>query len=259
MSSLKTIVKGLILIAFLGGAMSLTSCNDSGSDTNYYYFNVPAGNDMNAEGYWKYCYDENYNATGIKIGDFVFSHTAKTEVYDGIEYKSWKGFCPSNVYDRDKYPNDWINHQWATVADDYNYAFMLGCWDVMEQFDKPESTSACRMTMTDRKAFRPQQVFMANTAYSYWSMLEGSAFSKAFGPSDYTFVRIYGIRNGTQTGYVDIYLAKNGEVAESWVGAELVTLGLVDELVFTMNSSDKGQWGMNVPAYFCMAGFAYSL
>ncbi|MBQ0034889.1 MAG: DUF4465 domain-containing protein, partial [Bacteroidales bacterium] len=61
-------------------------------------------------------------------------------------------------------------------------------------------------------------------------------------------------RDTTCTGVlfvVDNRKEGNWKYAENWQWMDLSTLGEVDELVFDVDGSDKDDWGLNTPAYFC--------
>jgi hypothetical protein len=95
-------------------------------------------------------------------------------------------------------------------------------------------------------------------------MKNGDAFAKKFGGADGTDedwfkLNIIGLNNGTITDTVEFYLADfrsedNAEdyLVDEWEWVDFSELGAVDKIVFSLSSSDVGQWGMNTPAYFCM-------
>jgi hypothetical protein len=106
--------------------------------------------------------------------------------------------------------------------------------------------------------------YFTNATYPYLSMKNGDAFAKKFGGADGTDedwfkLNIIGLNNGTITDTVEFYLADfrsadNAEdyLVDEWEWVDFSELGAVDKIVFSLSSSDVGQWGMNTPAYFCM-------
>ena len=108
-------------------------------------------------------------------------------------------------------------------------------------------------------------MYVTNGTYAYLSMLEGDGFAKKFGGEtgddpDFFLLTIKGYANG-QLGNdsVDFYLADyrfsdNAQdyIVDEWTWVDLSSLGNVDSLQFSMNSTDVGQFGMNTPAYFCV-------
>jgi len=70
-------------------------------------------------------------------------------------------------------------------------------------------------------------------------------------------LRIFGYLNGEKTDSVDFYLADfrfedntQDYIVDTWEMVDLSTLGKIDQLGFTLSSSDNGDWGMNTPGYF---------
>ena len=61
---------------------------------------------------------------------------------------------------------------------------------------------------------------------------------------------ITGYKSNTQTGTVTFDLAKDGEILTSWKNINLSSLGAVTKLAFTMDGSDKSDYGVKHPKYF---------
>lgn len=59
-----------------------------------------------------------------------------------------------------------------------------------------------------------------------------------------------GYVGGTETGRKEFYLAKDGNIVTDWTKWSLLSLGKVDSILFDMESSDTGAYGMNQPGYF---------
>ena len=110
--------------------------------------------------------------------------------------------------------------------------------------------------------------YITNSTYAYNSMRDGDGFAKKFGgttgnDSDWFKLTIKGYRTGTlTTDSVNFYLAdfrftNNAQdyIVKTWQWVDLLPLGVVDSLHFTLSSSDTGTFGMNTPAYFCMDNF----
>lgn len=102
---------------------------------------------------------------------------------------------------------------------------------------------------------------ITNTTYTALSMLDGDTFAKKFGgvtgtDEDWLVLTITGYAGGDATGTVDFYLADfrgpNSYIIDEWTEVDFSALGTVDELRFTMDSSDQGAWGMNTPGYFAI-------
>jgi hypothetical protein len=107
--------------------------------------------------------------------------------------------------------------------------------------------------------------YVTNSTFAYNTMRDGDAFSKKFGgvngtDSDWFKITIRGYYNGVYTpDSVEVYLAdfrspqkSKDSILKHWKWVNLLPLGIVDSVDFTLSSSDVGQFGMNTPTYFCM-------
>lgn len=95
---------------------------------------------------------------------------------------------------------------------------------------------------------------IANTVYAYDSMLNGDFFASAFTTGDYFRVVVDGYNGGGSTGSVVHYLADfrsadsdDHYISAVWNYLDLSVLGTVDELQFTLESTD-----FNTPEYFAI-------
>src|SRR5690606_17763153 len=92
--------------------------------------------------------------------------------------------------------------------------------------------------------------------YAFYDMLEGSDYSKKFEENDWFKVIIRGYSGNTLTGTVEFYLADfrdgNSLIVRDWTKVSLSSLGTVDRLTLTFDSSDKGFFGVNTPKYVCL-------
>ncbi len=107
-------------------------------------------------------------------------------------------------------------------------------------------------------------LFVTNSTYAALSMEHGDAFSKKFGGEggadpDYFKLIIWGRVLGSSTDSVEYFLAdyrfENDTMdylIKTWQWIDLSSLGKVDSLMFVLESSDMGDWGMNTPGFFCI-------
>ena len=113
-------------------------------------------------------------------------------------------------------------------------------------------------------------MFVTNNNTAYYSILNGSTYSKKFGGNtgddkDWFKLIVTGKdANGSPTGSVEFYLADyrfddNGDdyIVSTWEYVDLTSLGEVKTLEFNLTSSDTGEWGMNTPAYFALDTILY--
>ncbi len=108
-------------------------------------------------------------------------------------------------------------------------------------------------------------LYVTNSTYAYYAMLEGDAFSKRFGGEtgddpDFFLLTVKKYLDGAPgADSVDFFLAdyrfldnKEDYLVSQWTFLDLSVLGRADSLLFTLRSSDVGAFGMNTPAYFCV-------
>jgi len=110
----------------------------------------------------------------------------------------------------------------------------------------------------------PVGVYVTNTTYAYLSMLNGDFFAKKFGGAsgadpDWFKLTATGYSGSNPTGSAEFYLADfrfddptQDYIVDEWTWFDLTALGNADRIVFSLSSSDVGQWGMNTPAYFAL-------
>ena len=108
---------------------------------------------------------------------------------------------------------------------------------------------------------------MNNSTYAYLDMLNGSSFSKKFGGVDGTdpdyfriLINLVDSKNEilkSDTVYLADYRFENS--ADDYILKDYITLVDTEEsslefhkIVFNLESSDNGTFGMNTPAYFCL-------
>ena len=81
-------------------------------------------------------------------------------------------------------------------------------------------------------------------------MMNGDASAKKFTEDDWFKLTITGYKGEEETGKVDFYLAKDGNIVEDWTLFSLAGLGKVLKVTFDVDGTDKGDWGLNTPGYF---------
>lgn len=265
--SVKRIMRNSFLAAAaLAAAVSFTSCNsdDPGTLTEVpwtYTFETTGNGSFTAEGYWTQVYDLNISNISYNP-NLILTHKANTDYYDGQAYTSWTGFCPSRSTDNadQGIDGDWTAHQWGSITGggaDGSKDYQLCYWDTRESLslDLMTTVPSVAMTLVSQAAdgcSTVQSVRITNSAYGYYAMLNGTPFSAAFTDTDWCKLIIYGVRNGQRVGDVEFYLARNGNIVDTWETVDLSSLGRINAIYIQMESSQSGQFGMNNPSYFCL-------
>ena len=118
-------------------------------------------------------------------------------------------------------------------------------------------------TLSFRLPVRTAHLNIANSAYTFWSMLRGDMFARRFTDGDWFEVWISGYIEGRYSGQVTVRLAAyehgNATLMDEWTLVDLSDLGIVDKLEFAVESSDHGRFGMNTPAYFALRDITIGL
>ncbi len=199
---------------------------------------------------------ESFNNGSDGAGGFV-SHGASfnnTFTDFGGGFTGWSGWSYSNITDN---TTPGFSNQYSAIAgqgvgssSNYGVAFGFDPGDVMIDL-APSSV--------------PQSMFITNTTYAYFDMLDGSAFSKQFGGAtgddpDFLLLTVTGLNAlGAVVGTVDFYLAdyrfadnSQDYLVDSWTEVDVSSLGGATALSFGLTGSDLGAFGLNTPAYFAV-------
>lgn len=193
-----------------------------------------------------------YGTSYINSGGAAFENNS-----DGDWY-AWNGFAVSNethTFD-DVVPGLEFMQQYSVHAgsaqsgDNFGVGYMAG-------------TALPTMILDSERIV--DGLYMTNTTYTAYDMTYGSGFSKKFGgvsgdDEDWLKVTIEGFdANGDSTATVDFYLADfrfadNGldYIVDTWEYLDLTSLGAVKSVVFSLDSTDAGDYGINTPTYFAM-------
>ena len=171
---------------------------------------------------------------------------------------AWYGFAISNQTNTTEggFTNQYSGFAGGGEGGSANYA--VGYYSTFDA-EGPWITFSSLSNMFGKGAY------FTNATYAALSILKGDSFSKKFGgdsgnDADWFKLTIQGWAAGAPTGTsVDFYLAdyrfsdnSRDYVIKEWTYVDFSPLGQVDQVRFTMSSSDNGAFGMNTPSYFAM-------
>ena len=109
---------------------------------------------------------------------------------------------------------------------------------------------------TNGNTFSPKSIAVTNAAYAFNSMRFGDTYARKFTETDYFTLSFIGYKDNAETNTVTVDLAKEGMALFTWKTIDLSELGEVDEIRFSMVSSDPDTYGgYNTPMYFCIDNF----
>lgn len=213
-------------------------------------------------GSWSGTYDDDAESIDSQVFSFVHSSMA--------DWNTWWGFTASNHADNTR-PENPLMQQWSNMAKggivlDENGEVKLDAFGSPEVSDKVPYLVAfwgfmmgerpVDMSFTDGESYEAVSIYVNLNSYSYYSIEYGDAFSRAFTNGDRFTLTIHGVASDETEKTVDVDLASysNGDLTinRGWKKVDLSPLGEVNELFFTMSSTDSGDYGMNTPAYFCI-------
>lgn len=208
-----------------------------------------------SNGMWEGTYDD--DETEIESQVFSIVHGSYAE------WKTWWGFTASNSTDN-KFQSEPLTYQFSNMA--------LG--GILLNEDGSIKTNDFGAPVTGKEmpylVGYPKSEILFNTgktyevvgayfnlnSYTFYSVLYGDSYSRAFTDGDDLKLIVHGVDMEENEKIVEISLASfnNGLLTAStgWKYVDLSSLGEVEEIYFTMTSTDSGEWGMNTPGYFCL-------
>ena len=218
--------------------------------------------EYDAEGVWTDVATNNF----VQSQGFVFKHEGSESPWGLI----WQGFTPSRSSDTTIYTGEWPSHTFNVMTgggvSGLGTPYMVCFWNNAETDDVSVDERSCQVYYStsiggEKLPFRPLYVYVNNSCYTYYTMLEGDAWTRKFEQGDYLELIAHGVRkDGTESTAVFRLADCVGDDSSEWFVSEwskfdLSMLGEVTDVYFTMNSTDVGQWGMNTPAFFCIDWF----
>lgn len=215
-----------------------------------------------ANGSWTGTYDD--DAESIDSQVFSFVHNSMSD------WNTWWGFTVSNHADNAR-PENTLIQQWSNMA---KGGIMLNedGTVVTDKYGAPVASAEVPylvafygsfmsarpvdMSFTDGKSYKAVGVYVNLNSYAYYSLEYGDSFARAFTDGDEFTLTIHGVSSDETEKTIDVSLAsyRNGDLTinRGWKYVDLTGLGTVNEIYFTMSSTDTGDYGMNTPAYFCI-------
>ncbi len=213
-------------------------------------------------GSWTGTYDD--DAEAIDSQCFSFLHSAIAE------WKTWWGFTASNSAD-DSMPQNTLDHQWSNMAeggimlnedgtvklDDFGAPVTSAEMPYLVAFYSPYmSARPVDVVFADGQSYDPISVYINLNSYTFYSVLLGDGYARAFTNGDQLTLTIHGVAADETETTVDVSMAScsNGDLttARGWKYVDLSSLGTVNELYFTISTTDSGAYGANTPLYFCL-------
>lgn len=191
-----------------------------------------------------------YSAAGVTHANSFFDW--------GGGVTSWSGFAISNKTDTTTvgYGNQYSAYAGAAAG---GTQFAVG------YYDGAFNPTGTRLTFSTPTAMAGMGADFTSTTYAALDMLNGTpGVSKVFGGTtgddpDFLLLTITGYLGGSSTSSINLFLANyqfsdNAQdyIRDTWTNVSFSPLGTVDEIRFTMSSSDNSGIYINTPSYFAM-------
>lgn len=214
-------------------------------------------------GMWTQTYNEDIESIDSQV--FQFVHSAMTD------WDTWWGFTASNSADNKRQENT-ILYQFSNMAmggielaedgtvkkDEYgNPVVSAAVPYLVGYYNAYMARRPNDMTFAGGKAYDAVGVYVNLNSYPYYTIEYGDSFARAFNRTGDKFaLTIHGVApdNTEKTVEVELASCDNGNLTinRGWRYVDLTELGTVNELYFTMTTTDKGTYGDNTPGYFCL-------
>ena len=164
----------------------------------------------------------------------------------------WNGFAFSTLNDTTTagYENQYSVFNTATPT-----TFAVAFYEVY-------SNTPAVFRVCDGQVRRLRTVDVCNATYPALAIRNGSNFSRKFTSGDwfkviFTGYDVYGQKSGVVEFYAADYRNGKSYICSEWTKVDLSTLGAVQKVEITMDSSDTGEWGINTPCYICLDNLVY--
>jgi hypothetical protein len=222
------------------------------------------------------------------ISDFEDLALAPDSYWNGSDLSG--GYISNLAFFPNDYNPDWMAwNQWAysSMADDTTAGFLNQYSAITASGYDPAASGGSNYAVAyvisdfltnelipvpvrfaDNRSHYPDGFYVTNGTYPALAMESGDDYSKKFGGEsgddpDYFKLMVWGMLNGTPGAdtveffLADYRFANNDEdyIVKTWEWVDLSSLGLSDSLMFTLESTDVGMFGMNTPAFFCIDNF----
>lgn len=209
--------------------------------------------------------------TKLETSPFIFNHLVSN--YDGVNY--WSGFTVSNSTDKKNQKEAFATNMYGTMAETVsrnkegktiNNPFIVANTQTVPADIKKGTVIDIDNTLTvieltDAKdlaqKFIPEEMFIAINPYTYYSVTKGDGFGKKFEKGDFYNIHIFALNENKEVinekpivKYLVDFTKKVEAIDTTWQSIDLAELGEAKYLVFYADSSDKGDYGINTPAYF---------
>ena len=230
---------------------------------------------LDEDGKWVQTFNDYYPS--IDFGEyFSFSHM-KYFLYGGnpstVDMIYWDGFTLCTSGDNTDYGYSgssafWNEHQWGCMAGGgldmegnvvEGAPYLVAYWGYNYEDEKMRSL---QVNFPDGETHRPLGIWICNHPWAYYGIKHSDGFAHSFADNGAAFkVIVHGMdeEEGEAGMPIEVTLASfhdnELDISKDWIWVDLSSLGQVNGIFFTLESSDMSPGlGMNTAAYFCLGG-----
>lgn len=160
-----------------------------------------------------------------------------TASWGGTYGYSEGGVAISNYIDTDIENHNTYTYQLAIPASNGSANFAVVYCDAFVSF-------------ADNQARLIKSMDVSPTTYQLGVTTYGDGYAASLAESGELYVTVTGYNGDEETGTVQIDMAKDGTLLTNWETVDLSSLGKVTKLGFTMDGSDRSNYGVKHPKYF---------
>lgn len=213
-------------------------------------------------GAWTETYNDDEESIESQCFSFVHSSIS--------EWSTWWGFTASNSADN-SFRDNFITYQFSNMArggialnedgsimtDDFGAPVVSPELPYLVSFYSPYMAARpVDVTFNTDKTYEAVGVYVNLNSYAYYAIQDGDSYARAFNNGDKFILTVHGVSPAGAESEVAVELASysNGNLTinRGWSYVDLSELGEVNELYFTLKSTDTGSYGDNTPLYFCL-------
>lgn len=230
---------------FIAALLLLVSCSKDDDPVEITADMGQAQIEYNTDGVWARVASN----TSFAVNYLQFNHEGEVGPY-GLQ---WRGFTPARYVGLD-YANisDWAGQPFQVPSKGgmagERTPYIVACWNTQENASTPAEQRSCRITyaanaLTPCMEFTPRQVYAQLTCYTLDVIRKTDA--------DFKLIA-HGVKEDGSEVSAEIYLAGEGNYADTWREFDLSALGTVKEIYFTIESNYQNEWSILVPPYFAI-------
>ena len=229
---------------------------------------------QDADGKWIHTMSGDY--LSLDFEDFRFTHLtnamqAQGTDENGMQY--WDGFTLCTNGDDTDYgfagsSTSWPEHQWGCMAGGgidslgklvKGAPYLVAYWGYNYE---EEGVHSLQVDFNDGETHRPIGIWVCNHPWAYYGIQHDDGFAHSFADNGAQFnLVIHGLDEEAKEAGMPIvhHLAHfhndDLDISTEWKWVDISSLGQVNAIYFTMESTDvSGVLGMNTAAYFCLGG-----